>query len=215
MGRDLFGVVCFSPCPPFTEQRRLSQVNEVIKRRRSVSGHSRPDVAPGSTDAVITVHKMEEDSRLLARLGAFELPILVSTLLAGFTLVMFDVVSTNTARGLAVVAFGLESSASIVLCLIAFRGQQLYSNSTDINPLTRKFLRRMCPVIIVALLAFTLGVVAFVLAFILEASEELGASWIAVMAIVFCPTLLVGALFALSTVGSGRSPVAGDTPGME
>lgn len=170
----------------------------------------------GSTDAVITVHKMEEDSRLLARLGAFELPILVSTLLAGFTVVMFDVATTNMARRLAVIAFGLESSASIVLVLVAFRGQQLYASSTDINPLTRKFLRRMCPVTIVALLAFALGVVAFVVAFILEASEELGSSWMAVVAMVFCPTLVAGGLFALSTVQVGWSPaVAAATPGLE
>ena len=164
------------------------------------------------------MHKVEEDSRLLVRLGAFELPILVSTLLAGFTLVMFDVASTDMARRLAVVAFGLESSATIALSLVTFRGQQLYSNSTDINPLTRKFLRRMCPVTIVALLAFALGVVAFVLAFVLEASEELGSSWIAVVALVFCPTLVAGGLYALSGVKFSGSPAtlaASSAPGLE
>ena len=70
------------------------------------------------------VHKIEEDSRLLVRQDAFELPILVSTLLAGFTSVLFDLASTDLARRLAVLAFGLESSASTVLCLIAFRGHQ-------------------------------------------------------------------------------------------
>lgn len=176
----------------------------------------RPFSAPGSTDAVITVHKMEEDSRLLARLGAFELPIIVSTLLAGFTLVMFNVASTDMGRRLAVIAFGLESLASIVLSLVAFRGQQLYSNSTDINPLTRKFLRRMCPVTIVALLAFTLGALVFVVAFVLDASKELGTSWIAVVALVFCPTLVAGGWYVLSMVpGRGSAVAAAAAPGLE
>lgn len=159
------------------------------------------------------VHKIEEDSRLLVRQDAFELPILVSTLLAGFTSVLFDLASTDLARRLAVLAFGLESSASTVLCLIAFRGQQLYSRATDINPLTLKFLQRICPITVLALLAFSLGVVAFVLAFVLEASDELGASWLAVVALVFCPTLMAGVLFAVSTVQVRRHSVA--VPGLE
>ena len=167
----------------------------------------------GSTDAVITIHKIEEDNRLLARLGALEMPILVSTLLAGFTLSMFDVASTDLARRLAVLAFALESSASIVLCLVAFRGQQLYSYATDVNPLTRKFLRRVRPATVVALITFSLGVVAFVLAFVIEASEELGASWFAVVALVFLPTLVAGVLFAVSTVNVKRLSIA--PPGSE
>ena len=165
-------------------------------------------LSPGdSTDTVIIMHKIEEDSRLLARLGALEMPILVSTLLAGFTLVMFDVASTSLARKLAVLSFALESSASIVLCLIAFRGQQLYSRATDVNPLTRKFLQRVSPVTIIALLTFALGVIAFVMSFVLEASEELGASWLAVVALVFCPTLVAGVLFAVSTVQVRRHSI--------
>lgn len=154
----------------------------------------------GSTDSVIVMHKIEEDSRLLARLSALEMPILVSTLLAGFSLVMFEIASTDLARQLTVLAFALESSASIVLSLIGFRGQQLYSYATDLNPLTRKFLRRVRPVTVVALLGFSLGVVAFVLAFVLEASEELGGSWLGVVALFFAPTLAAGVLFAVSTV---------------
>lgn len=161
----------------------------------------------GSTDAVITMHKIEEDSRLLARLGALGMPILVSTLLAGFTLVLFDVAETPLARQLAVLSFALESSASIVLCLIAFRGQQLYSHATDVNPLTRKFLRRVRPVTVIALLAFAVGVIAFVMAFVWEASEELGAAWLAVIAVFFCPTLVAGVLFAVSTVQVRRHSI--------
>lgn len=39
--------------------------------------------------SVIHVHKLEEDPRLLVRMEAFNLPILVATLLSGFTLVSF------------------------------------------------------------------------------------------------------------------------------
>lgn len=84
------------------------------------------------------IHKMEEDSRLLVRLSAFNLPILVATLLSGFTLVLFDVAKTDLARRLAVLSFGLETSSSTMLCLITFRGQQLYAHSSDIKPLTRR-----------------------------------------------------------------------------
>lgn len=164
---------------------------------------------------MITVHKIEEDSRLLARLGALEMPILVSTLLAGFSLAMFDVADEDLARRLAVLAFGLESSASIVLCLIAFRGQQLYSHATDVKPLTRNFLRRVRPVTVVALLAFSLGVVIFVLAFVIEASEELGAPWLAVVGLVFFPTLVSGVLFAVSTVQVRRHSLGNAPVGVE
>ena len=164
---------------------------------------------------MITIHKIEEDSRLLARLGALEMPILVSTLLAGFTLAMFDFASTDLARRLAVLAFGLESSASVVLCLIAFRGQQLYSYATDVKPLTRSFLRRVRPVTVVALLAFSLGVVVFVLSFVIEASEELGSSWLAVVGAVFFPTLVAGLLFAVSTAQTRRHSLGNAPVGVE
>lgn len=146
------------------------------------------------------VYKLEEDSRLLVRLEAFGFPILVSTLLSGFTLVLFDVATTDIARQLSVISFALEISSSTVLCLIAFRGQQLYSYSTDVKPLTRKFLHRMCPISVVALIAFALGVVVFVVAFVLEASEELGSFWMTLLALVFCPTILAGLLFGASTL---------------
>ena len=160
------------------------------------------------------MHKIEEDSRLLARLSALEMPILVSTLLAGFTLVMFEIASTDLGRRLTVLSFALESSASTILCLIAFRGQQLYSHATDVNPLTKRFLRRVRPVTVVALLTFALGVLAFVLAFMIEASEELASFWMAVVASAFCPTLVAVVLFAVSTVQvrrySGSAPLGSE-----
>lgn len=51
---------------------------------------------------------------------------------------MFDVATTSLARRLAVLAFALEISSSTVLCLIMFRGQQLYSHATDVKPRARK-----------------------------------------------------------------------------
>ena len=172
-------------------------------------------MSPGSsTDAVVMMHKVEVDSRLLARLSALEIPILVSTLLAGFTLVMFEIGSTDLGRRLTVLSFALESSASTILCLIAFRGQQLYSHATDVNPLTKRFLRRVRPVTVVALLTFALGVLAFVLAFMIEASEELASFWMAVVASAFCPTLVAVVLFAVSTVQvrrySGSAPLGSE-----
>ena len=59
-----------------------------------------------------------------------------------------------------------------------------------------------------ALFAFSWGVVAFALAFELEASDEQGASWLAVVALVFCPTLMAGVLSAVSTVQVRRHSVA-------
>lgn len=86
---------------------------------------------------MVHVYKIEEDPRLLVRLSAFSLPILVATLLSGFTLVLFDVAKTELARRLTVLAFAVEMSASTMLCLIVFRGQQLYARATDIDQLTR------------------------------------------------------------------------------
>lgn len=88
-------------------------------------------------DSVFHVYKIEEDPRLLVRINAYNLPILVATLLSGFTLVLFDVAKTDLARRLAVLAFAVEMSASTMLCLIVFRGQQLYARATNIDQLTR------------------------------------------------------------------------------
>lgn len=87
---------------------------------------------------MVELYKTDEDPRLLVRLNAFSLPILVATLLSGFTLVLFDVARTELARRLTVMAFALEMSASTMLCLIVFRGQQLYARATHLTKLTKK-----------------------------------------------------------------------------
>ena len=146
------------------------------------------------------VYKIEEDNRLLARLGAFQNPIVVSTLIAGFSLVLFDVAETDLARNLAIMSFGLEVSATMVLSLIDFHGHQLYSYASDVKPLTRKFLRRMLPLTIFALVAFSLGIVTFVISFVAEASESMGRSWMWVLGLAFSPTVITGLLFFVSTI---------------
>lgn len=156
------------------------------------------------TDTVDVRQKTEEDPRLMTRLNALGNPILVSTLVAGFNLVLFDVAATETSRELAILSFGLEVTASIVLSLIAFRGQQLYSHATDVKPLTRKFLRRMLPLTIFGLVAFSLGIAIFVISFVLEASEDIGESWIGVLGIAFCPTVIAGIMFVFSTLDVRR-----------
>lgn len=157
------------------------------------------------TDAVVNIYKREEDPRIMAKLGAFGNPILVSTLVAGFNLVLFDVAVTETSRELAILSFGLEVTASVVLSLIAFHGQQLYSYATDIKPLVKNFLRRMLPLTIFGLVTFALGIAVFVVAFVLEASEDIGRSWIGVLGITFIgPTVIAGILFVVSTADVRR-----------
>lgn len=95
----------------------------------------------------------------------------------------------------------------MVLCLIAFRGKQLYSYATFEEPLTRKFLRRSCAPIAVALIAFALGVIVLILGFVLDASHDLGTPWLAVVAVVFLPTVVAGGLFVASTVEVRRLSV--------
>lgn len=84
------------------------------------------------------------------------MPILVPTLLVGFTLVLFDEAKPEVAKQLAFLSFGLEVSASIVLSLISFRGEQLYSHATGL-----KVLRRTCPVTVFALVEFAIGLITF------------------------------------------------------
>lgn len=149
---------------------------------------------------MITFHKVEEDPRLLAKLDSFQAPIVVSTLLAGFTLVLFDVSQGELSQQLALVSCACELTASTVLSLIVYHGQYLYSYSTDINPLTRTFIRRMAPAIVFALISFALGLATYVAAFVIEGSEDLGKPWMAVMLILFFPTIAAAVLFAYSTV---------------
>lgn len=158
-------------------------------------------------DAVDIRRKIEEDPRITTRLSALGNPILVSTLVAGFNLVLFDVAATDTSRELAILSFGLEVTASIVLSLIAFHGQLLYSHATDIKPLARNFLRRMLPLTIFGLVAFALGIAVFVISFVLEASEDIGKSWIGVLGITFCPTIIAGMLFVVSTLNVRRHSI--------
>lgn len=170
-------------------------------RRRHLVCTLAPDrLRAAGTDTVITFHKVEEDARLLAKLDSFQAPIVVSTLLAGFTLVLFDVSRVELSQQLALVSFGFEITASTVLSLIVYHGQHLYSYSTDIKPLTREFLRRTAPAIVFALVSFALGVGAYVVAFVIEASEGLGKPWMAVMMVLFFPTVVAAGLFTYSTV---------------
>lgn len=57
----------------------------------------------------------------------------------------------------------------------------------------------MCNATILSLVMFSAGVMAFVVSFVVEASNEMGDPWLAVLAVVLCPTVLAGVLFAAST----------------
>lgn len=149
---------------------------------------------------MVTFHKVEEDPRLLAKLNSFQAPIVVSTLLAGFTLILFDVSRGELSQQLALLSFAFEVTASTVLSLVVYHGQHLYSYATDIEPLTRDFIGRTTPVIVFALIAFALGVGTYVAAFVIEASEGLGNSWMALMLVLFFPTIVAAVLFTYSTV---------------
>ncbi|CAM9249410.1 unnamed protein product [Ectocarpus sp. 4 AP-2014] len=200
------------PTQELAEQRRMSRVQELIRERRQSVNSSEQLGDEAGEDTVFEIHKMEEDSRLLVRLSAFNIPILVATLLSGFTLLLFDVAKTDLARRLAFLSFGLETSSSTMLCLISFRGQQLYAHSTDIRPLTRRFLRKMCSLTVLALVLFSLGVIAFVVSFVVEASEELGVGWLAVLGLVLFPTMLAGLMFVISTVQVRRHSIESVPP---
>lgn len=55
-------------------------------------------------------------------------------------------------------------------------------------------------VTVLSLVLFSLGMIVFVVAFVVEASEEMGAPWLAVLGLVLCPTIVAGVMFAVSTV---------------
>ena len=57
----------------------------------------------------------------------------------------------------------------------------------------------MCNATILSLVMFSLGVVVFVVSFVVEASSEMGDPWLAVLAVVMFPTVLAAILFAAST----------------
>lgn len=61
---------------------------------------------------------------------------------------------------------------------------------------------------ILSLVMFSLGVVAFVVSFVVEASDEMGDSWLAIFAIILCPTALATILFAVSTEQVRRGSAA-------
>lgn len=57
---------------------------------------------------------------------------------------------------------------------------------------------------VLALALFSVGMMVFVVAFVVEASEEMGAPWLAVLAVVLLPTVLAGVMFAVSTMKEAR-----------
>ena len=57
----------------------------------------------------------------------------------------------------------------------------------------------MCQVQVLSLILFSLGVVAFVISFVVEASDEMGDPWLATLALILLPTILAAVLFAAST----------------
>eukprot|EP00752_Nemacystus_decipiens_P011607 g10306.t1 len=152
--------------------------------------------------SVMVKYKTGVDRRLMLKMQAFNQPVLVGTLLSGFTLVLFDVATKDLARRLAVLAFALEVSASTVLSLIMFRGQQLYSQTTYIKEKKNRakpFLRTMWTATRLSLVLFSLGVVAFVVSFVVEAGDEMGDVWLAVFTVILCPTAIAAVLFPAST----------------
>lgn len=56
----------------------------------------------------------------------------------------------------------------------------------------------MCTAIIVSLTLFSAGVIAFVVSFLVEASDEMEELWLAIFAVILCPTVLAASLFAAS-----------------
>lgn len=146
------------------------------------------------------VFKTEEDARLTTRLDAFANPVVVATLVSGFALFLFEYASRESTRQLALIAFAFEMAACMILSAIAFHGQQLYSYATNKFPITRKFLHRVVPITVCALGFFALGVVIFVVAFLLEASDDLGDSWMTLVTVVFGPSLITCVLFAASVM---------------
>eukprot|EP00903_Cladosiphon_okamuranus_P009636 g9169.t1 len=190
-------------------RRRLSHIEDVEHRRwsMSVSSSAASEIVPNGGgpellddhSSVQIIYKPEEDPRLVVRMEAFNLPVLVGTLLSGFTLVLFDVATTDLARRLAVLAFALEISSSTVLCWIMFHGQQLYSRSSDMEQNTRPFLRSTFMPMVLSLATFSVGVATFVVSFLVEASEEMGEVWLATFAVILCPTALAASMFPAST----------------
>lgn len=62
-----------------------------------------------------------------------------------------------------------------------------------------RFLKSTCTATVVSLAMFSLGVAAFVVSFLVEASDEVGDLWLAIFAVILCPTVLAASLFAAST----------------
>lgn len=139
--------------------------------------------------------KTEEDSRLLTRLDSFSSPIMVSTLIAGFCLVLFEISEQRITQQFALFSFALEISASFVLSGIAFHAQQLYSYSMFEVPKTRTFLHGMRPFTAFALAFSAIGMIVFMVAFILEASKILGHPWLVLVSVVLFPSLFAGTTF--------------------
>lgn len=77
--------------------------------------------------------------------------------------------------------------------------QYIFPLSLAVARPVSRFLNTMWNATRLSLVLFSLGVVAFVVSFAVEASDEMGDVWLAVFSVFLCPTAVAAILFPAST----------------
>lgn len=120
---------------------------------------------------MLRVNARVEDARVLQRVDSFAIPVVVSALVAGFSVQLFGDAEDDSTKALTAVAVIFELLATTLFSTIAFGAKQTYNLGSRGTARTAKFLRGVRCVTTVALALYTFGLVLFGIGFLIQATR--------------------------------------------
>lgn len=115
----------------------------------------------------------KEDERILQRLDSFSIPVVVSALVTGFAISLFEQSGSLLVKILLFVAVCCELYTTVFLSLVSFHGKQLYNFGSAHNTRVAQFLYTVRNVTAICTVTYSVGLFAFFIAFLSEAFDTL------------------------------------------
>lgn len=117
--------------------------------------------------------KQREDRRVVHVLDSFSIPAVVAALVTGFSLSLFCLSTSTAVKSLLFATILCELYTMVFLSLVAVHCKHLDSIGDETDGRAARYLYRVRVVTAVAMTSFTVGVLGFFAAFLVEAYEEM------------------------------------------
>ncbi|CAM9657317.1 unnamed protein product [Ectocarpus sp. 12 AP-2014] len=114
----------------------------------------------------------DQDARVLQRVDSFGIPVVVSTLVAGFSVQLFGEAKEDSTKVLTATAVICEIVATTLFSTIAFAAKQTYNCGSASNNRTVAFLHNVSWVTTAALTLYTIGLLTFGIGFLIQATRD-------------------------------------------